>query len=888
MTNQITKAVSPFIESQLPEFIRESNPNFVAFLKAYYEWLEQQPSSNVAVVTQSKSLLSYNDVDTTTDEFIQYFINEFLPYFPNDVALDERKLIKAARNFYQKKGSIESIQFLFRVLYGKEADIYFPKDNILKASDGKWVLPQALRLLLTSDYANFDVQKLVQRVGVGANSNAQCVIESATEVVDANLGFEIVELYISSISKPFDDLEKLNVVYGQDANGNPLIFSEKIIAAISNIVIDPNNRGTKYNKGDPVVITGGLEPNDPQAQKAVAYVGNVTIGSITSVNVIFGGYDYRENPNTIVNIVNGPGDNTGTGANVIVTSLDTTNLSYLLVNIDSIGYKANATLNSANFAFANIASANLSTPIARALTYANLQFAPIKTMNVINGGGGYQKVPHVETEVVYYTDLTNDLETISDFTDANASLQFIDDLGYFAAVQVLNGGYGYSNVTDRIVCDSAIGYGATFNFTTNANGGITSVTVTNKGEGYFQIPTLLLSNTNNLTLPAAGHGAVLVGYGYGQGANIAFGVNKIGQIIDFNLVNRGFDYISTPAISLRIQDLIINPINVTQAIMPDSKIYQGASANNGNFLAYVDSYNYTDNVLRIYNYKGYINPYQNLVATLINNQSINLTINTAVTGNVTVYGDGAARANAIFLNGLIQYPGFYFNTDGMLSSDQYLQDANTYHNYSYQIIVEKALITYKNTLMQLAHPAGTSMLGIYVIPANASENTTLSISTSFVSPLTGSVNANAFSPNGVVVGTGTTWAANGIQTNDIIVFNTSDSSRRLQAKRITGVTNTSLNVESNTQFAYDYLVRVSNGSNTIFTSGTDFIGNVAIRDIVLVNASGNLIYSNVTAVTPSTLTVNTVFGTNSSNMVMLVLPYLVNCSYQIVSANRAT
>ena len=63
-----------------------------------------------------RSLLNYKDIDNTTDQFIQYFINDFLPYFPQEIVADERKLIKAAREFYVSKGSLNSLLFLFHHL----------------------------------------------------------------------------------------------------------------------------------------------------------------------------------------------------------------------------------------------------------------------------------------------------------------------------------------------------------------------------------------------------------------------------------------------------------------------------------------------------------------------------------------------------------------------------------------------------------------------------------------------------------------------------------------------------------------------------------------------------------------------------------------------------
>ena len=66
---------SLLIKSQLPEFIRD-NPdyaNFVLFLQAYYEWMEQ----NGGVTDGTKNLLNYDDIDATSEQFLQYFVNDF-------------------------------------------------------------------------------------------------------------------------------------------------------------------------------------------------------------------------------------------------------------------------------------------------------------------------------------------------------------------------------------------------------------------------------------------------------------------------------------------------------------------------------------------------------------------------------------------------------------------------------------------------------------------------------------------------------------------------------------------------------------------------------------------------------------------------------------------
>ena len=53
-------SVSNLVPYQVPAFVREDNPTFVAFLQAYYEYLE----------TQSPDLKDLRNLDTTLNGFI--------------------------------------------------------------------------------------------------------------------------------------------------------------------------------------------------------------------------------------------------------------------------------------------------------------------------------------------------------------------------------------------------------------------------------------------------------------------------------------------------------------------------------------------------------------------------------------------------------------------------------------------------------------------------------------------------------------------------------------------------------------------------------------------------------------------------------------------------
>lgn len=126
--------LSLLVRNQLPAYVREDYDTFTTFIEAYYEFLERGNNA----VEVAKSFPAHMDLDTTTEQFMDYFIKEFLPLFPPDLVSNPRLLIAHAKEFYRSKGTEKSFKLLFRLLYGQEADFFYPRDHILKASDGQW------------------------------------------------------------------------------------------------------------------------------------------------------------------------------------------------------------------------------------------------------------------------------------------------------------------------------------------------------------------------------------------------------------------------------------------------------------------------------------------------------------------------------------------------------------------------------------------------------------------------------------------------------------------------------------------------------------------------------------------------------------------------------
>lgn len=121
--------ISTLVSRQLPEFVREDYPTFVAFVEAYYEFLEQQ----------GVDLAKVRDIDETLDEFIVQFKKEVAHNLPLlSPEHNERFILANIKDQYLAKGSEASYKLLFKLLFGKNIEVSYPGRQLLRASDGRW------------------------------------------------------------------------------------------------------------------------------------------------------------------------------------------------------------------------------------------------------------------------------------------------------------------------------------------------------------------------------------------------------------------------------------------------------------------------------------------------------------------------------------------------------------------------------------------------------------------------------------------------------------------------------------------------------------------------------------------------------------------------------
>ena len=118
----------------LPEHIQAEKPELVDFVEAYLEWINDE--GNAAYVLNNME--EYRDIDRASDIYLEYIQRELAASIPENIASDKRKLYKNAVDIYLSKGSTPSYQALFNLAFGDSVELFFPREEILKPSDGKW------------------------------------------------------------------------------------------------------------------------------------------------------------------------------------------------------------------------------------------------------------------------------------------------------------------------------------------------------------------------------------------------------------------------------------------------------------------------------------------------------------------------------------------------------------------------------------------------------------------------------------------------------------------------------------------------------------------------------------------------------------------------------
>ena len=786
---------SLLVNKQVPEFIRDEYPVFVSFLEAYYQYLEtQQGTQKNDLVSKAKELRYITDVDTSIDDFEDNFFNTFASLVPHNTQVDKAFLIKNILPIYLAKGNEKSFKLLFRMLFADEVDILLPKNNVLRASDGKWTVDNLLKIqtnirtvytgngsntqyilaqvsgsgeidvyvdnvIKTVDvdyqirketrkvifntapannsviqiyYSNFDITALNNRKVVGDISGASALVNRATKrIITDRLNFGLpYELIIDPTSLVRTFSNGEKITTDIVDENGVLINLEADTYSILN-GIEITNGGSSYSVGDPVLVLGGGA--NPPATAIVSEVSSGVVAGYLTVNYAGAGFK-----------LSGYANSYGTPANTIVVgtinSVNTShysNSTYRVTN-DSISTYGSVLISAANYGFPGPYTENVNTRIVDALTPLFLtNLGPITNVGI------------------YFSNVTSNISTF-DSQGATYTVGANDfDIKTFNSVgriDVTNAGGTNYQVGDEIIFDAnpPQTYGidaAAYVGTVSVAGAILTVNI---GPPHIAGTVSIASSTaitgsgtkflSDLQLgdmiQVAGQTRYIDSLTNDTAAtvNVAFTTTtsgrKLGNYNKNQLGGVNYTQDNFPTVSV---STVSGGSGATVAITSLMGNGEKLTGNTGSVLGSITKISLTSGGSG-YDYIPQV--------------------------DLTAHGDGLAKARAILGDAYSNLPGRWTTSDSLLSSsERRLAGKDYYTDYSYVTSSVTEFSKYKQILKNLLHPAG------FVNYADLNRESTISVGDSIVSnsniavTLSGLVNVNSTI---YVIGTGTKFnIANG-------------------------------------------------------------------------------------------------------------------------------
>lgn len=701
----IEKYISPLIQTQFPEFYKEYGPNFIAFVRAYYEWLEIAGNP----INQARSLYDYGDIDTTLDTFIKYFKNKYMISIPPNTMADQRLLVKHILDLYKSKGSIRAYELLFRIMFNEDLQVYIPGEDLFRLSNNTFTKPQYIEI---SDSEYFD--QIIGCTVYSTDGKGSAVVEN---FYIKNINNKIINvLVLSSLTGEFRYNQRIicNDLY-VDSSGNTIDIAEYQNLSVTDkenysLAINATNGPFILGSLSAIgIINGGagfsvgeyLNVNAEQGVGGVARVSSVRDenGKVT-FTLVDGGSGFSVNAAITVS---GGG---GTGATFKVGGLVDKEIFRINTDVidDSKSVQLDITGSGCNLAITGTSGTFHVGDNVYSAAQVNVITADV-TVLVSNNLSDGEKFTNtslgINNLVAYRTDNTLLYFSGSDITNANLTIGTVLISNTTKTIVSVNSKFGiqntYGNGTVSFVNSSIITLTGDFGYfvpgygIVSANGGATA-TVTaitrNTDWSSFTTPTLSLKDLD------IDIGLALDIYDL-----------EVGTIAYLSQINPGQGYASDPTVDIKEQAIYDLKIQ-------DRGGYKGynaiVNAKAGNANGIVTSVEITDSGF------GYVpDSYANLSSSNTENQTI-------VTGVSVVDSHGIGT-------------GYFENRSGFLSDTQHVIDSKYWQMQSYDLIASRMLSTYEKLVRDIVHPSGIALFGTYnfrsVIPTNTANASYFSITT---------------------------------------------------------------------------------------------------------------------------------------------------------------
>ena len=651
-----------------------------------------------------QQLVNYRDPDKAIEFFLNKFRDEFLATLPEllDDEVQRRKLIKNIKSLYRLKGTSKGHEIFFRILFNEVSETKYPREQILRVSDGKWNTKKTIRAIDSADNIE-STQLLIGRTITGETSGATAVVENVFRY--AYGGIQVSEFIVNTDTIVGDFIIN-ETIRGTSSDIDDTFIKASITGIPSTKTI--TNDGSLNSITDTVALTGG-------GQGALFAIDSIGSGKITDIIVDNAGFDFDIGDQLVF-------DNTGTegsGASAFVSvvnggispevGLANAETLYADTNVYPNGPVIRYDENSFQSGFTE-ADIEVNGTILGQTSGATATIAAVGTTDNDNFD-------------IYLTNFTGNPtfrvgETLT-ITKLN-STQFTLNVSNRPGDSVTNASKdsfwedlrALGNTTteeDHIVLEDATTNGDLYagqKIVQESNTGIKDVTdvfLISGGNGYKSLPTISVSNASS-----------------GKDAIFKSNGTEIGRVLSIKTLEPGIQHELSP--SPPTVELFNNSILVT--VTDDFVAGETVTFSSG-ATATVVSWNSATGVLKSKDVSGSISVGNTLTGgTSGATATISFTDHTEATINIAALADS---------------DGEFLNEDGHVSENTMrIQDSLYYQDFSYVLKVGQSIEEWRDSFKKTMHTAGFYFTGEVAIQSRVNARIT--------SPVEGIVTGTEDSP----------------------------------------------------------------------------------------------------------------------------------------------
>ena len=697
------------------------------------ETVTGRKSNQTAVVKSYKEnsilannrLLDYSDIDNTTEDFLDYFQQDFMPSIDLASLKNKRLTIKNIKDLYKKKGTAESIQFLMRILYQQDATIRHPIDETIHVGESGYTQQRRMRVTIPNGIPEANDKITQYDLSTGTIIEAQAVIENVyPDAAAGGFSLEIMNNHVGTFTEGSNitilDRDGITTITGtvngiisdvttgsstylsQDTNGGGDLLLEDGAGLL--LETKPNPFGTMYSLNDVINITGSKLDTD--TKETLAVVNGLTEGSIKEIMIETPGINYSAGDLIVFE------DGVGGNAEAIIGSTG----DEVLLEGGSVFGHYEITLTSSEFIIggAGVKDDNgnyiifndnqldvyvngiLKTPTTD-YTWKNdrveftIAHGPVGIGDLVELYTEYNRLTYEDGTVIdYNATLNNSGNRVAD--DGRIREVIIRDGGRFTEIpRVYPGGYIYLNDVSGFAIGETVTGG-----TSSAVGSISRIDTQNNRlvikrlpahTGAFQVGELITGGVTAVT-----GNIIQQNVSSGSGAKLFAFSDDIGGVASINIQDQGdkFNYDGLVSGSSHYNILIKTP----SATLSRDIVFTGTlSGSTGK----VVSYDADRQILT----------YTNLTGCFYDNEKVTFNVSDSF---YTIKSSNFDGRGLYAGEGIIeeQIVGDY----GTLNADaSRVQDGLLYQTHSYVVKVGESINKWRGVLKDLLHPAGHVVFG---------------------------------------------------------------------------------------------------------------------------------------------------------------------------------